>query len=158
MVRTKRSDGNWAIVHFFGAPQRSEPKKTCIRDCRPLWIPAASAGYAVLRPLMRPRVLRFKIFAFPRGKATRKQCILGMVVRYSNGLFLNLTCGVGVPTWAMLSVHSETESRRVLPKMFQKFLGVKGAFFQKAPLWVQGKALPAGGIFITSAHPRAPRP
>ena len=41
-MRTKISNCKRLIVHFFDARQRNEPKKTRIRDCRPLCIPATS--------------------------------------------------------------------------------------------------------------------
>jgi hypothetical protein len=39
-VRTKRSNPNKLVVHFFGTPQKSEPKKTRVRELQvPLRIP-----------------------------------------------------------------------------------------------------------------------
>ena len=74
-VRTWISNCNWVVVHFFVTRQRSEPKKTCIRDCRPLCIPAASRATRKNAPafLLNARGLsRVQTLLSPPQKGRRK--------------------------------------------------------------------------------------
>ena len=43
MARAYSSNHNRFIVYFFVTRQRNRRKKTCVRDCRPLRIPAVAA-------------------------------------------------------------------------------------------------------------------
>ena len=78
IVRTKLSNYRWFVVHFFGSPQRSEPKKTCIGGRVPLCTPSGCAcsvrvGLKLLgRWLRRSRdVWRFRL-RNDAGKAARQ--------------------------------------------------------------------------------------